>query len=317
MPGRLQVPDAAPLLDSWEKRNSWRCRGCLSVRGTARFLCAGAAGGRHRCRCSVRGCRPSPLAAVVAVVVVAGSWWLVPCVTYRLPRSFVGRFRRQRRVLLLVPARPGGLGKFLRRASPSFLGRARVGCLPWLARGVAVFHHLLFPALPLNSPAHRSRTSPGNTGNEPPAASPKKEKHPGNPVQTRCRCCRAAPGVAGGCRGGPSGRPCQQARTAVPPHCLCRLSPCPVGFVQNPFVYRAKLNTQRVFAIYWRQGCIFNWPRSSSTIVYGICGEAVWMILFTQSACGNPHADRAFSSRSTSYSTRRIVGTESSCRVRC
>src|ERR1035437_1695377 len=100
MPGRLQVPDAAPLLDRWEKRNSWRCRGCLSVRGTARFLCAGAAGGRHRCRCSVRGCRPSPLAAVVAVVVVAGSWWLVPRATYRLPRSFAGRFRRQRRGLV-------------------------------------------------------------------------------------------------------------------------------------------------------------------------------------------------------------------------
>src|ERR1035437_9570141 len=57
----------------------------------------------------------------------------------------------------------------------------------------------------------------------------------GSPVQNRCRRCRAAPGVAGGSGGGPlrGGHACR-GRTAVPPHCLCRLSPCPVGFVQNP-----------------------------------------------------------------------------------
>ena len=75
----------------------------------------------------------------------------------------------------------------------------------------------------------------------------KKEKRPGSPGKPLCRRCRATPGVASGSRGGPSGRPCRQARTAVPPHCLCRLFPCPVGFVQNPFVYRAKLNPAAFF----------------------------------------------------------------------
>src|ERR1017187_2198169 len=135
MPGRLQVPDAAPLLDSWEKRNSWRCRGCCrSGAWPLSLLCVGGRCGLPPVPVLSLCCPPSSPAALLAVVVVSGSWWLVPCVTYRLPRSFVGRFRRQRRVLLLVPALPGGRGKFLRRASPSWA----VG--GWLARGAAVFH---------------------------------------------------------------------------------------------------------------------------------------------------------------------------------
>src|ERR1039458_4545935 len=225
MPGRLQVPDAAPLLDSWEKRNSWRCRGCLSVRGTARFLCAGAAGGRHRCRCSVRGCRPSPLAAVVAVVVVAGSWWLVPCATYRLPRSFAGRFRRQRRGLLPVPARPGGLGKFLRRASPSFLGRARVGCLPWRGRGAAEHHHLLFPALPLQVWSTQEQDQPRQHRHRASRSLPRKEstvETPADPLPPLPVPRRELPVVLVAV---PPRRPCLPGRTPAP-HRLCRLSLC-------------------------------------------------------------------------------------------
>jgi hypothetical protein len=37
------------------------------------FSCAGAAGDRNQCRCSLRGCRPSPPAAVAAVVVVSSA----------------------------------------------------------------------------------------------------------------------------------------------------------------------------------------------------------------------------------------------------
>ena len=198
------------------------------------------------------------------------------------------------------PRRPGPVRQLA--ASPVAWLLARM----WWSSGP------LFPAPPLDSPALRAGASPGNTGNNPSAASSRKKstlETPYRPVAAVAAPRRESRVVL---VSSAARRPCQQARTAVPPHCLCRLSPCPVGFVQNPFVYRAKLNTAAFFAIYWRQGCIFNWPRSSSTIVYGICGEAVWMILFTQSACGNPHADRAFSSRSTSYSTRRIVGTESS-----
>jgi hypothetical protein len=122
------------------------------------------------------------------------------------------------------------------RASPS--SWPCTGWLPpvaWLWRGGA-------PPLAV-SPALRAGASRQQHWQQPSAALLQKEKHPGSPGKPLCRRCRATPGVASGSRGGPSGRPCRQARTAVPPHCLCRLFPCPVGFVQNPFVYRAKLNT--------------------------------------------------------------------------
>src|ERR1019366_5790321 len=224
----------------------------LPVRGTARFLCAGAAGGRHRCRCSVRGCRPSPLAAVVAVVVVAGSWWLVPCATYRLPRSFAGRFRRQRRGLLLVPARPGGLGKFLRRASPSFLGRARVGCP---GCGLAVVLHRVAVS---RAPAQFSNTQDKEPAPATPATSlpqpPPEKKAPWKLRQNRCRRCRAAPGVAGGCPGGPSEAAVPAGTDASPPAppavcSLVWLASCKIHLPRaQPYVHRAKLNTTALLA---------------------------------------------------------------------
>ena len=104
------------------------------------------------------------------------------------------------RSLLPVPARPGGLGKFLRRASPSFLGRARVGCLPWRGCGAAEHHHLLFrqhTGAGAASKQHRQQT---------PAASPKEKSYPVNrraPV-----AAVVGPEVAGGSRGRRDGRPC-------------------------------------------------------------------------------------------------------------
>ena len=126
------------------------------------------------------------------------------------------------------------------------LGFAVLSVLWWLPPGgVAEHHHLLF----LQHTGDRSSrpATPATT----PRSLPHKEKHPGSPGKPLCRRCRATPGVASGSRGGPSGRPCRQARTAVQSHCLCRLSPCPVGFVQNPFVYRAKLNTAASGRIWW------------------------------------------------------------------
>jgi hypothetical protein len=257
---------------------------------------------------SLLGCRPSPRQPS----------WRGPDGWCRAPRTAC------RAVSPGAFAASGGVSYFFRRcqqaggsfcAGPRRPGPVRqlaASPVAWLLARMWWSSGPLFPAPPLDSPALRAGASPGNTGNNPSAASSRKKstlETPYRPVAAVAAPRRESRVVL---VSSAARRPCQQARTAVPPHCLCRLSPCPVGFVQNPFVYRAKLNTAAFFAIYWRQGCIFNWPRSSSTIVYGICGEAVWMILFTQSACGNPHADRAFSSRLTSYSTRRIVGTESS-----
>src|ERR1017187_10463433 len=52
------------------------------------------------------------------------SWCPVPCATYRLPRSFVGRFRRQRPGLLLVPA-PADPFAAVARAAPGVAGGSR------------------------------------------------------------------------------------------------------------------------------------------------------------------------------------------------
>ena len=125
----------------------------------------------------------------------------MPCATYRLPRSFAGRFRRQRRGLLLLPALPAGRGKFLRRASPSWAG-APVGCLPG---GLAVGADVVVQRAAISRASARfsstqSRSQPRQHRQQPLRSLLQKEKHPGNPVQTRCRRCRAAPGVAGGSR---------------------------------------------------------------------------------------------------------------------
>jgi len=69
------------------------------------------------------------------------------------------------RGLLPVPARPGGLGKFLRRASPSFWAVRALAASPWLGGGATT--GLLFPALRPTSPAHGGRSKPpDNTGNK-------------------------------------------------------------------------------------------------------------------------------------------------------
>jgi hypothetical protein len=161
----------------------------------------------------------------------------VPRATYRLPRSFVGRFRRQRRDLLLPPALPGGRGKFLRRASPSFW--AVRGWLPLgFSCGAAEHHHLLFSqhtGAGAAAQQHREQA---------PAASPRKKKHPGSPGRPVGGVARAAPGVAGGGRGGPSEAAVFAGTdaSAVPP--LLSVPVC------RPHVYRAKLNTTASGKIY-------------------------------------------------------------------
>src|ERR1035437_2729204 len=111
------------------------------------------------------------------------SWCRVPCARW----------------LLLLPALPGGRGKFLRRASPSWAG-APVGCHRWLGCGGPPGG--CFPALPLNSPAHRrSRSTRPATPATALRGLPRKKNYPGNP--------------------------CRPAQPLLP-------VPCAVGFVQNP-----------------------------------------------------------------------------------
>ena len=98
----------------------------------------------------------------------------MPCATYRLPRSFVGRFRRQRRGLLLLPALPAGRGKFLRRDSPSCALRGLAACVAWLWSSTGP----PFPTLPLNSPAHRSSSQPQQHRQQPLRSLSPKRKAP-------------------------------------------------------------------------------------------------------------------------------------------
>jgi hypothetical protein len=149
--------------------------------------------------------------------------------------------------LPLLPARPARTLPRL-SASPSFWAVRALAASPWLGGGATT--GLLFPALRPTSPAHGGTSKPpDNTGNKLPQPlqkrkapwKPRADRLPPLPVPFRR-------GVAGGSCGTRCRRPCRQARIAVPPHCLCRLSPCPVGFVQNPFVYRAKLNTAALLA---------------------------------------------------------------------
>ena len=137
------------------------------------------------------------------------------------------------------PACSGAAGrpeKLLRRASPSFLRRARVAATGGLAVARLLCSTALpFPALPLNSPAHRSSSQPQQHRQQAPADSPKEEKHLGTP------CRPVAAGAA----------PRRESRVvvvAVPPrgprqlggtpapHRLCRLFPCAgvCGPVRSP-----------------------------------------------------------------------------------
>src|ERR1017187_1374049 len=130
------------------------------------------------------------------------------------------------------PACSGAAGrpeKLLRRASPSFLRRARVAATGGLAVArLLCSTALLFPAHPLNSPPHRSRSRHPAT----PATSSRSLSHKEKlPWQTGQRpvaaVARAAPGVAGGCRGGPSeeAMPAGTDSSAAP----LPLSPIPVS----------------------------------------------------------------------------------------
>ena len=101
----------------------------------------------------------------------------------------------------------------------------------WVVRGLAApavawlwwSSGLLLPALRPTSPAHRSRTSPGNTGNEPPAASPRKEStletpaDPLPPLPVPRRESRLVPVAV------PPRRPCLPGTDASAAPRLCRL----------------------------------------------------------------------------------------------
>src|ERR1019366_8383137 len=115
--------------------------------------------------------------------------WMVAAGLWKAHPRKLGEahFWRQRRGLLLVPARPGSLGKFLRRASPSFLGRARVGCP---GCGLAVVLHRVAVS---RAPAQFSNTQDKEPAPATPATSlpqpPPEKKAPWKPRQTRCRRC--------------------------------------------------------------------------------------------------------------------------------
>src|ERR1035437_4389575 len=155
-----------------------------------------------RCRCSLRGCPPSPLAALLA-----GSWCPVPgCSVSGFPAC-----SRDAR-------RPGEV------SAPGLavlLGRA------WAAasRGVAFPAVVLHPAAVSHAPAQFSSTQEQETAPAPPGNKlsqplPRNKNYPGNPGRPVASVARAAPGVAGGSRDGPSRRPMlagMNASTAPPP----------------------------------------------------------------------------------------------------
>ncbi|HEX7424310.1 MAG TPA: hypothetical protein VF311_10570 [Terriglobales bacterium] len=106
------------------------------------------------------------------------------------------------------------------------LGFAVLSVLWWLPPGgVAEHHHLLF----LQHTGDRSSrpATPATT----PRSLPHKEKHPGSPGRPVGGVARAAPGVAGGGRGGPSEAAVFAGTdaSAVPP-----LLPTPVCWMREP-----------------------------------------------------------------------------------
>src|ERR1035437_7411473 len=105
------------------------------------------------------------------------------------------------------------------------LGRcARVGCPGGLA--VVVHGAAVSRAPPQFSIAQEQEQPPSNTGNKLPQPPPRKKKHPGSPGRPVAAVALAAPGVAGGCRGGPSqaAASCwdgRQHRTATAAYPVC------------------------------------------------------------------------------------------------
>jgi hypothetical protein len=133
------------------------------------------------------------------------------------------------------PTSPGAAWRPGEVSAPGFavlLGRARGGCPLALAvafqpcccpRSSSVRQHTGAAASRPTTLATRSRSLL------------QKEKRPGSPGRPVAAVARAIPE---GSRGWfpwrrTAGRPCLPGRTPASPH-LCRLSPCAVGFVQNP-----------------------------------------------------------------------------------
>src|ERR1035437_8307004 len=172
------------------------------------FSCAGAAGDRNQCRCSLRGCRPSPPAAVAAVVVVSSPVRRGPPPA-RLPGS-----RWQQHGL---PTFSGADGRTLPWLSASRSCPCSGGCprVAWRSTTTCCF-----------SSTGGQEQPPGNTGNNPPQPPPQR-KAPWKPRQTcwrRCPCCagsrrwRSWRSLRGGgvCRNGRQRRPTSAACSRVP-----------------------------------------------------------------------------------------------------
>jgi hypothetical protein len=170
-------------------------------------------------RCSLRGCRPSPLAATAAV-----SWCPVPCGGERPQHGSMGAFAGGGASCFF----PHGQEDVAAPRGCAALGGARVGCpvglvLAWLWWSTG----LLFPALPLNSPSHRSRSSrpatPGTSSRSLPPERKSTLEAPADPLPPLP--CRAGRRGRFPWRRTAGRQPWLPGRTRAP-HRLCRLSPC-------------------------------------------------------------------------------------------
>src|ERR1035437_9215295 len=132
MPGRLHVPDAAPLLDRGEKRNSWRCGGCCAHRPAALVLV------RWRCRGPPPVPVLSPWLPSVAPGSPGGGGRGVQCRAPGAASSAASGFS-------VATARSSNVFRCGRQDVAVPLGFAVLSVLWWLPPGgVAEHHHLLF-----------------------------------------------------------------------------------------------------------------------------------------------------------------------------
>jgi hypothetical protein len=197
IPDKLATPIRQPGRPPLRLRNRAETHSRCAGQGPACSPCAGVAGGHHRCRCSLRGC-PS-VASGSPDGGGRGAW----C-----------RGARCRRRPPLLPALPGGRGKFLRRASPSWAG-APGGC-PGCGLAVVVYR-----AAVSHAPAQFSSTPEQEPAPATPATSsrspPREETNPGTPyrpvaaVAAPRRESRVVPAAVP-----PGGRVCP-GRTRAPP----------------------------------------------------------------------------------------------------
>src|ERR1035441_6405252 len=186
----------------------------------------------------VGGLAALPLVCWWALWVAAGAGALSVVALRRLWQpSWRGpgvRFRGARcRGFLLVPAMPGGRGKFLRRDSPSsWAVRGRLPPVAWLSL-LWCSTRLLFPTPPLNSPAHRSRRQPQHhLATSSHSLSPERK----TTLETPADPLPPLPGAQQSCgwfqwRWLPGAVPARRYAKAVP---LLPPTPWAVGFVQNP-----------------------------------------------------------------------------------